>query len=181
MIDPDVREGPTISELVQHCVDQGVNTRELARRSEGKVAHQRFEDLRHGKVVGFPRSAEAVEAQARALGVSGHDLLLAYARQLGIYRGDEQPYLASMLPASAKRLTIRQARLLVDLIEQLAPASTATVLDLSRFPLEELRDVTEFWQELGGRRNDASPALAAVMGYVMATIDAAIADATTEQ
>jgi hypothetical protein len=180
VVDPELSDGPTIAELVQQCVDSGLNTRELARRTGGRVSHQRFDDLLHERVVGFPKSADMIEAQAAALGVTTQALLLAYARQLGVDLPRDQPLLAAILPASAKALTVRQARLVVDLIDQMAPSRPVAALDLNDFGLEELREVTRFWQELANRRGAVGPALEAVLSHVMDTIDTAIAAATRE-
>jgi hypothetical protein len=176
---PEPDEVPTITELVQRCILRGVNTRELERRSGGRVAHQGFDKLAQGDVLAFPKSAEVIEAQAQALGVDARQVVLGYAKQIGVNVHEDRSLLASMLPASAKRLTVRQSTVLIDLINEMAPA-TVGALDLSGHSVEELRVVTRLWAELDKRRPDAPPALAKTLAFILSAIDAAIENATPE-
>jgi hypothetical protein len=115
---PDAHSGDMqrISELVQAAMDAGASLRDLEERAGGAVQFQAFSKVARSQLTQMPRSAEAFEGYARALGVDVRTVVLAFATELGLDVRDNQSPLAAMLPAGTDRLTPGQARAIANLV-----------------------------------------------------------------
>lgn len=125
------RKGPqsepvlTITQLVQAHLDNGRTLRQLEADSGGVVAYTQFDKISKGQIRQWPRSAEAVNAMARALDVDARQIVLSYAAQFGIDVREQRSTLASMLPSGTDRLSMRQARAFAALVKAVVEEAPA--------------------------------------------------------
>lgn len=172
----------TISEMVQRKRREGRSLRDLAADSGGVVGFNTFDKLSKGEVTAWPSSNDTIEAVARALGVDARQVVLGYARQLGIDVAENRSMLASMLPSETENLSLDQARAVANLIKaftatQSAPAP-AVLIDMSGFTDDNIRSVIDLYNELRGRgvrvMEEGDTAMAATFDSLAAALDTAV-------
>lgn len=171
----------TISELVKARLNEGYSLRDLTTASGGAVDDTTFFRLSQNDVKSWPTKPATIEGLARALGVDVRLVVHGYARQLGIDIHENRSLLASMLPAAADSLSVKQAQAVAGLISAFAPASVeadAVTLDLNDFSPENIRSVIALTGELKLRAEQTAeqgnPEMAATFDALASFLEAAM-------